>query len=361
MIPEENMELEKSEECPNCHQHLYIKPEEGSDIDSLPLKFGRYKGLSAKQVAILDPQYLCWMYKTVTNYPTCSEKLFDTAEEFCYEHDEPEWYHPEEDPVLTVELPRSYWVRLQRFFKPEEPNKNVNPEVNMKQLFDSKKLMNRFLRPVENAVWDLTTGRIGIQSQDGIVTIEGEGEDAQVALNMIDQFGMPVPAFAQNTPKDSVKVGDFIYNGNRPLGWVTRLPDDSHKTFGLLSPTGTSSNWNPPKVSMIGMDDGVMVLRSLINMLPGGGEGLNGLNSMLMPMLLMSDGDLDMEGIMPMMLMMSMGNTMQATTDSEGNTVTNPMAGMSNIMMPMMMMQMFGGGKGRKGKGPFGGNYFDQN
>lgn len=226
-------------------------------------------------------------------------------------------------------------------------------------IFDSKKMMSRFLRPVENAVWDLTTGKIGIQTSEGIVTIEDQGEDARIVINMIDQFGMPVPAFAQNTPKEAVKLGDFIYNNSRPLGWITRLPDETHKTFGLLTTSGTSSNWNPPKVSMIGMDDGVMVLRSLINMLPGGSDGLNGLNSMIMPLMMMSDGNVEMEKIMPIMLMSQMGNNVQASVDENGKTVQNPMAGMNNMMLPMMMMQMMKGGN--SGKSSFGNGFFDNN
>ncbi|HLP28730.1 MAG TPA: hypothetical protein VK147_08820, partial [Candidatus Didemnitutus sp.] len=62
------------------------------------------------------------------------------------------------------------------------------------------KLMNRFFCRAEGVVWDLMTGKIGVKTKDGIATLEGTGDDAIVNINMFDQFGFEVPAFAQNTP-----------------------------------------------------------------------------------------------------------------------------------------------------------------
>lgn len=220
----------------------------------------------------------------------------------------------------------------------------------MKDLFNTNKLMDRFFRKVDSAVWDLMTGRIGIKTKDGIVTVEGEGEDAVISLNMLDQFGIGVPAFAQNTAKTDVRLGDMIFGASGPLGWVTGI---NEKSFNLLKPDGTHTTWSPQKVQMFGFDSGVMVLRSLLNMLPGGSAGLAGFQGSMLPMLAMmggDDGDDSMlSQMMPMMLMSQMGMMGGAPADGSA-PAANPMA----QMMPMMlMMKMMGGKGGAGGKGFF--------
>ena len=207
------------------------------------------------------------------------------------------------------------------------------------------KLMDRFFRRVDGVVWDLMSGRIGVKNNDGIVTIEGSGDDAQVVVNLFDQFGLEVPAFAQSTPVASVAVGDLIYGQKGVLGWVI---DKTDKSFTLLKPDGTRSHWSPPKVQMFGLDGGVMVLRSLINMLPGGTGGLGQMQSLLMPMLMMGDGAIDLNSMMPMLLMSQIGSG-DGTVPAGGNN-------MGNIMQMMLMMQMFKKGGGTSG----GNNFFDR-
>lgn len=215
--------------------------------------------------------------------------------------------------------------------------------MNMGNMGD--KMMNRFFRKVDGVVWDMMTGKIGVVTSEGICTISGEGEDAQIELNLIDQFGMAVPAFAQNTPVNSVAVGDLIYGDRKVKGWVIEVIEketDAGKItkFRLMTPSGNSSMWTPPRVSMLGFDSGVMVLRSLMNMLPGGKTGLDSMTGMLMPMMMMG-GDLDLDSIMPMMLFSQLG--------ASGNgTDANPMMG--NSMMQMMMMQQLMGGKSKSPK-----------
>jgi len=216
----------------------------------------------------------------------------------------------------------------------------------------NNKLMDRFFKKVEGVVWDLMTGKIGILGKEGISTLEGEGEDASISLNMVEQFGMPIPAFAQSTPIDSVKSGDLIYVGGKPKGWVVEVkekaikgedgnPDTVNKKFSIISPNGTITTWNPPKVSMLGFDSGVMVLKSLIEM-TGGSSGLAGIQGSLMPLMMMG-GDLgDMDKIMPLMLMSQMG----------GAAGGGAAAGANNMIQTMMLMKMMGGSKGG-GRGGF--------
>src|SRR5579864_7207538 len=124
----------------------------------------------------------------------------------------------------------------------------------------NSKFMDKFFRKVDGVVWDLMTGRVGVRSTDGITTLEGSGEDAQITVNMFDQFGMEVPAFAQSTPLASVNVGDLIYGDRKAIGWVVEIkaapavdPADptahvsSVKKFVIMTPDGTRKTWVPPK------------------------------------------------------------------------------------------------------------------
>lgn len=201
----------------------------------------------------------------------------------------------------------------------------------------SNKLLDRMFRRADGVVWDLMTGKIGVQTDEGIVTLEGTGEDAQVNVNLFDDFGFALPAFAQATPKNGVQVGDIIYRGARSnVAWVidkTEVEKDGVTTykFKLMKPNGETTNWNPPKVSLMGFESGVMVLRSLVSMLPGGQGDLGQMQSALMPFMLMGglEGDA-MNKLLPLMLM-------QLTSGQAG--------GMGNMMQAMLMMSLLKGSK----------------
>jgi len=215
----------------------------------------------------------------------------------------------------------------------------------MKKSF-SDRMMNRFFRKVDGVKWDLMSGRVGVVLDDeGIVTLDGEGEDARIAINVMDEFGMAIPAFAQNTALDSVTVGDLIYQSNKVKGWVTEVvtKDGVATKFNIMTPSGTATNWTPPKVSMFGLDSGVMVLRSLINMLPKGEGGLGSMQNVLLPMMMMGGNDSSIEKMMPLMLLSQLG------TDGTGNEAF----GGGNMMQTMLMMQMF------KGDNASGSGFFD--
>lgn len=221
------------------------------------------------------------------------------------------------------------------------------------------KIMSRMFRRADGVVWDLMTGKIGVQTDEGIATLEGSGDDAQVNLNLMDEFGMALPAFAQATPKNGVQVGDIIYRGARNnIAWViakTEVEKDGVTTykFKLMKPNGETTSWNPPKVSLMGFESGVMVLRSLVSMLPGGQGDLSSMQGMLMPMMMMGgmDGNSDvMDKMMPLLLMQMMGG--------QGAQA----GGMGNMMQMMMLMSMMKGGNSpfdaftggaKKGGSPF--------
>lgn len=214
-----------------------------------------------------------------------------------------------------------------------------------------EKLMGRMFRKVDSVVWDLMSGKLGVRTKDGeIATIEGEGDEATIVINPFEDFGVALPAFAQATPADAVKVGDLIYTSGDTPGWIVSLKTspEGKKSFRIMRSGGNVSSWVPPKVQMFGLDGGVLVVRSLMTMLPGGADGLAGLQGMMLPMMMMGGDNMDLEKMMPLMLMSQMGG-------AGGATAANPMAGMMQMMMMSKMMGGEGGLFGGSTKSPFRG------
>lgn len=200
----------------------------------------------------------------------------------------------------------------------------------------SKKLMQNYFRPVPDAVWDIQTGKIGIASESGILTLSGTGQDAVVESNIIDTFGLPVPAYAQSTPVADLKTGDAIFVNDTLKGWIIEITEPTDGTeetrkFQVISKTGSVSAWRPPKVKILGFETGVMVLRSMMAMMPGGTGDLSSVHQTMMMMGMMGGNGGGNNDMMKFMMMQSlMGGT---------NSGTNPMA----AMMPMLMMNSLGG------------------
>ena len=215
--------------------------------------------------------------------------------------------------------------------------------LSLGNVFNPQALMNRMFRRVDDVVWDLMNGgRTGIRVNDGVATFgytppeEGAKEiEGSVTLNPLDSFSVPLPAFAQHVPLAQVQLGDLIHGSKDVLGWVVKTGE---RSFSLMHTDGRVSQWVPTKVNMINEVPGAMVVRSLMSM--GGGEaGFSGLQSALMPMVMMGafsgeDGDDQLSKLMPILLM----------TQSMGGSNANG----GNLMQTMLMMQMMGG-KGGNG------------
>ena len=86
----------------------------------------------------------------------------------------------------------------------------------------NRKFMNRFFRPVDSVVWDMMSGNIGVKNDNGILTcslgeLSEDGTEAispEINVNLFDQFGMSVPAFAQSVPVNTISLGDIIYSSS---------------------------------------------------------------------------------------------------------------------------------------------------
>lgn len=204
-----------------------------------------------------------------------------------------------------------------------------------------QKQMDRMFKKVDNVCWDLMTGSVGVAVKDGSIIVRGELDytddtkteaDFQLSEQLFDAFAMPIPAFAQMTSRDKVCLGDMIVQANGNIGWVKKI---NPKSFKIMTSSGTTTDWAPPKLQTMGMgdSDGIMVVRSLMQMGTGNGESnLQSLQTNLMPLMMMGGGfgGESLDEILPMMLMMS-------SSGAGGNMAS---------MMPMMMMSsMMKGGK----------------
>jgi hypothetical protein len=235
----------------------------------------------------------------------------------------------------------------------------------------SAKFLSRMFKRIDGLVWDLQTGQTGLKDENGIYTLTQEvieatpGNPASVgvravkateasvefgiSVNPFDSFGMAIPAFATQVPFADIKPGDLIVGDKEILGWVKEKTASALK---LLDKNGMGKNYTPPKVQILANGGGAMVVQSLGG-LCGGNSGVGGLQSSLMPFLMMQGDDSEgLESILPMMLFSQMQTsnsavaTSGATAAGAGAAASNPMA----AMMPMMLMQAMGKNK-KSGKG----------
>lgn len=186
-----------------------------------------------------------------------------------------------------------------------------------------EKLTSRFFRKVEDAVWDMSTGQLGLKSNDSVLTLTGkDAADAQVSENMFAVMAVPVPAFAQQLPLDQINFGDIIYGDKAALGWVIKK---TAKSVTIMSKQGSTTTITPRKVAMMGGNgDTLMVLRSLISMAGGTQEGFAGMQQGMLPMLMMMGDKADGDMLSTMLMMQCMGG-------QQGGGAMNPL-----MMMALM-------------------------
>src|SRR5579859_987080 len=171
----------------------------------------------------------------------------------------------------------------------------------MQNLFNGQGL-SKLVRKVENLVWDVMSGKLGIQGLDGIYTLESSGEGTNlvhnVSLNPFDTFGMRIPAFAVNTPNADIEIGDIIVGAKEVLGWVVKK---NAASLQILKKDGQITQYSAVKTQIFGTN-GYMVVKSLQGLLGQGGA--NDLQSNLMPLLLLGDdAGVNVEKILPLMLL----------------------------------------------------------
>lgn len=186
-----------------------------------------------------------------------------------------------------------------------------------------KNMMNRFFQRVDNVVYDLQTGGIGILNGDSsLTTLKKTGENYELT-NAPFNVSMSIPAFAVRTELDKVKTGDMIISDRGPIGYViekdTQVAGVSNAAYKMLLTNGAIASTVIPVNTVFGKE-GVMVIQALN--LFGNGEG--GMDALL-PLMLMGQGNGNTNDLLPLMLMGGMGK------------------GTAGGMNPMMMMALMGG------------------
>lgn len=59
-----------------------------TELDDIPLGFGKYAKHTPNEIAGFDMAYIVWMYDNVHHRDTCTEQLRDACEEYDEEFDE---------------------------------------------------------------------------------------------------------------------------------------------------------------------------------------------------------------------------------------------------------------------------------
>ena len=200
----------------------------------------------------------------------------------------------------------------------------------------SEKYMNSLMRPVNDAVWDVTNGSLAIVGKnDSLYSLDTSSKDEGLYGILQNDFAfitMPIPAFAQSVPVETVKIEDFIYDGQKPMGWVVKISKSANNSsnnslvFDVLRPSGTQSRWSPPKVqNAFTSGQNVQVLRTMTSMFGSNADNKMSEIQQMLPMMMMMSGNNAnvMQQMLPMLMM-------------TGNSKMDPM------MMFMMMNQMGG-------------------
>lgn len=211
----------------------------------------------------------------------------------------------------------------------------------MKQ-FNMNNIANRMMKStftkVDNLVWSLTTGALGVVNGDsGVKTLtflkaeDGSLTDYSISESLFEVFGMPIPAYAMRASINDIVPSSLVV-ANGITYWVVAKKGNLLK---VLSPDGLVSEL--ASTSITGFDGNAvsaatfMLVKPLIDVLGGNEGNLSNFSSNLMPMMMMSQmsggNDFDMERMIPFMLM------------SGGS-----LGGSNSMMSTMMMLQMMKGG-----------------
>lgn len=192
-------------------------------------------------------------------------------------------------------------------------------------------------RRIDGLVWDVVSGSVGLQTENGIYTVSLSADNTpQLNVNPLDDFGVALPAFATQATFDEVQPLDIIVGDSGIIGWVL---EKNTASFKVLDHNGHQKTYVPPKVSILGTS-GVLVVRNLMS-LTGGAANANNFTSMLLPLLALGGGD-NLEKLLPLLLLSSQGGAAGAT----GVAGAAPAAGGFN---PLMLLLLKDGGLGGSG------------
>lgn len=221
----------------------------------------------------------------------------------------------------------------------------------MKSLKDTMaKAMTNMFAPVDNVKYDLASGQTGIVTDGGLVTL---GSDGALDQNPMDFFSLELPAFAMLTPAKDIQRGDIIVSSGKAYGFIlepglkpaarttrakqavetdpeAKAEEITKGELQTINVQGHVSRFRPKRVTMMGVSDSLLVVRSFNNLFgqPGADQATQNPLQAMLPLMLMSksgNGN-QMEKLLPLMMMGSMGG------------------GQNMMNNPLMMMAFLGDG-----------------
>lgn len=216
--------------------------------------------------------------------------------------------------------------------------------VNLQQTM--QKAMGSLFVEISNVKYDLATGSTGIVTQGGLVTLN---KDNHLDQNPMDFFSLALPAFAILTPAKDVKRGDIIVSDGKAYAFILEdgekdpQPSRSRNKVAVETEEGADpgvkgelqtinvqghvSRFRPRRVQMMGVSDGLLIVKSFANMFGGTQEAPSNPMQAMLPLMLMSKGgNADMKSLLPLMMLGGMGG-----------------GGQNMMSNPLMMAALMGG------------------
>lgn len=189
---------------------------------------------------------------------------------------------------------------------------------------------------VQNVSIDMMTGQIGIKDDAGLMTLDADGCLTQ---NPMDFFSVELPAFAVLTPIQDVRRGDLLVTKDKAYGFVltdgntpskrgrpakasTKVVEEAEdgaeatvRQIDVLTIHGHVSRYRPRTISMMGVKDGILVVKPLpifgAEQTAQAGNPMGNMASLLPLMMLMGDDKSGNKGglekLLPLMMLGGMG------------------------------------------------------
>lgn len=180
----------------------------------------------------------------------------------------------------------------------------------------------KFFRPIDNMVWDVTSGKLGVVTCNGIISLIGDGTVYNMDTNSPDTYIKLVQAFATPSLACELAVGDIVYNrlSNSIVGWVIKINGNS--SFQLLKMDGTRMDWSSSRSQVLDFESINMAIKPLTSILITD-HNLNRLQNSMM--LLISSGNVSETDtfidIMPTLLIGQLGLNFLGQSNLDCSTI----------------------------------------
>jgi hypothetical protein len=322
----------------NAKEQVFLVPEPSNSVNqqALAVHFTDAKGRTTK-IGFIRDQDLYACRNKLKCYPNLGDRYFTATVQSVYQN-----YlviHVDNSNYATAQPDARVWVSngvtslnnvssgkidwstatIASSTQVKPVPQTTNKETNTMN-FNTNSIKDSFFREVKNVAFDITSGKLGVTSKDGISVYTKDG----VSVNPITDMGVSLPAFAMRVPVADLKEGDILIGNGDPVFFKEFFVDskDNNITTGYKT---VSLNGAIQEVGVVtNMFFGKNTVLAVKNMF---GESTSGdMNPMMMlAMSGMLGGDSSSK-IDPMMLMLMSGGM------GGGNT-----GGMNPMMLALLM------------------------